>query len=366
MSAKYVKDRFLPDKAIAVLDLAGSRARREGLRVVDSDLIGRVVAKMADIPESRLVEGNHDRLKTIGEMLSQRVVGHAANVDRITSLLRRNFAGFASGRPMASFLFAGPTGVGKTELAHAMADALFGSPQALVRLDMTEYGEVTGGARLIGAAPGYVGYGDGGQLTEAVRRRPSSVVVLDEIDKAHRDVLMLLLQVLEEGRLTDGRGRHVDFSNTVVVLTSNLGSEASRGAAGAVGFRSETLHETGEQRVLAAARAALPPELWNRLDEKLYFAPLDRETIKRIALHLLSESSTRLHAERRIRFSAGEDVAEYVLRHGGFDPAFGARPVRATIQRLVEAPIADRILAGAVVPGDSVQVTVSGDSLTFV
>ena len=204
-------------------------------------------------------------------------------------MLRRNYAGFASRRPMGSFLFLGPTGVGKTELARALADALFGSDQALVRLDMSECSEPTGVARLVGAAPGYVGYGEGGQLTDAVRRRPASVVVLDEIDKAHRDVLLLLLQVLEEGRLTDGRGRQVDFSSTVVVLTTNLGGfEATRTSSGVMGFGASEPAASREERAAQAARAALPPELWNRLDERLVFPALSREDLAHVASLLLS------------------------------------------------------------------------------
>ncbi|HTT71832.1 MAG TPA: ATP-dependent Clp protease ATP-binding subunit, partial [Anaeromyxobacteraceae bacterium] len=257
LSARYLTDRFLPDKAVTVLDLAGSRARREGLPQVDVGEVARVVAKMAGIPESRLVASDRERVLGIARALRERVVGHEKAIERVAAVLRRNYAGFASRRPMGSFLFLGPTGVGKTELARALADALYGSADALVRLDMSECSEPTGVARLLGAAPGYVGYGEGGQLTEAIRRRPSSVVVLDEVEKAHRDVLMLFLGVLEEGRLTDGRGRHVDFSNTVLVLTSNLGgAEASGAAPGVMGFSAGGPAAGGEARALAAARAA--------------------------------------------------------------------------------------------------------------
>jgi ATP-dependent Clp protease ATP-binding subunit ClpC len=366
LTARYVTERYLPDKAIAALDLAGSRARREGASQVDATGVARVVAKMAGIPESRLVASERDRIVGLERALAERVVGHRDAMARITAVLRRNFAGFATRRPMGSFLFLGPTGVGKTELARAVADALYGSRDALVRVDMSECSEPTGVARLVGAAPGYVGYGEGGQLTDAVRRRPASVVVLDEIDKAHRDVLMLLLQVLEEGRLTDGRGRQVDFSNTVVILTSNLGSaEATRASSGVMGFGAESRAAPRDDRSLAAARAALPPELWNRLDERIAFPALGRDEVKRIALLLLAESSSRLFAERKIRFDAGEDVAEHLLDHGGFDPALGARPMRGAVQRLVEAPLADRILGGDLRPGDTVRVTARAGALAF-
>ncbi|HET9598367.1 MAG TPA: ATP-dependent Clp protease ATP-binding subunit [Anaeromyxobacteraceae bacterium] len=366
LTARHVTDRQLPDKAVAALDLAGSRARREGAGHVEAADVARAVAKMAGIPEARLTATDRDRVLELRRLLGERVVGHAAALDRIAAVLRRNYAGFASRRPMGSFLFLGPTGVGKTELARGLADALYGERDALVRLDMSECAEATGVARLVGAAPGYVGYGEGGQLTDAVRRRPACVVVLDEIEKAHRDVLMLLLQILEEGRLTDGRGRGVDFSHAVVVLTSNLGgAEATRASSGALGFGASERAGTREEQALAAAGAALPPELWNRLDERLFFPALGRDEVRRVALLLLAESSARLFAERRIRFVAGEDVAEHLLDHGGFDPSLGARPVRGAIQRLVEAPLAERILAGEIADGAALRVAVEGGALAF-
>ncbi|WP_059438374.1 AAA family ATPase, partial [Anaeromyxobacter sp. PSR-1] len=366
LSARHVTDRFLPDKAVAVLDLAGSRAHRAGVRQVGEREVAQVVAKMAGIPESRLLASDRERILGIQAALAARVVGHADAVTRIAGVLKRNFAGFASRRPMGSFLLLGPTGVGKTELARALADALYGSADALVQLDMTECAEQTGVARLVGAAPGYVGYGEGGQLTDAVRRRPASVVVLDEIEKAHRDVQMLLLQILEEGRLTDGRGRLVDFSNTVVVLTSNLGAaEATRTSTGTMGFGAADRAAPREDRALSAARGAVPPELWNRLDERLVLAPLARDEVARIARLLLADSSRRLEGERRIRFEADDAAVEHLLDHGGWDPALGARPMRGAIQRLVEAPLAERILAGELVAGDAVAVSVADGALAF-
>jgi ATP-dependent Clp protease ATP-binding subunit ClpC len=365
LSARHVTDRFLPDKAVAVLDLAGSRAKREKAREVGPADVARVVAKMAGVPESRLLASDRERLLGLEAALAARVVGHGEAIRRVAAVVRRNFAGFASRRPMGSFLFLGPTGVGKTELARALADALYASRDALVQLDMSECAEATGVARLVGAAPGYVGYGEGGQLTDAVRRRPASVVVLDEIEKAHRDVQMLLLQVLEEGRLTDGRGRQVDFANTVVVLTSNLGSAESTRSGGAMGFGAEGRAPPRAERALEAARGAIPPELWNRLDDRIAFAPLSREEVARVAGLLLAQSSERLSGERRIRFDADESVVAFLLEHGGFDPALGARPMRGAVQRLVEAPLAERILAGDFGPGDAVRLAVEGGALRF-
>ncbi len=366
LSARHISDRFLPDKAVAVLDLAGSRARREGRREVGAADVARVVAKMAGLPESRLLASDRERILGIEQALAARVVGHADAIGLVSRVLKRNFAGFASRRPMGSFLFLGPTGVGKTELARALADALYGSRDALVQLDMSECAEATGVARLVGAAPGYVGYGEGGQLTDAVRRRPACVVVLDEIEKAHRDVQMLLLQVLEEGRLTDGRGRQIDFSNAVVVLTTNLGAgEATRSSQPAMGFGAAERAAPRQDRVLEAARGAVPPELWNRLDERLVFPALTREDVARVAALLLAESAARLHGERRIRYVAAPEVAAFLLEHGGWDPALGARPMRGAVQRLVEAPLAERILAGEFGPGDHVRVEVDGAGLRF-
>jgi ATP-dependent Clp protease ATP-binding subunit ClpC len=321
---------------------------------------------MAGIPESRLLASDRERILSLEAALQARVVGHSDGIARIARVLKRNFAGFASRRPMGSFLLLGPTGVGKTELARALADALHGSKDALVQLDMSECSEQTGVARLVGAAPGYVGYGEGGQLTDAVRRRPACVVVLDEIEKAHRDVQMLLLQVLEEGRLTDGRGRQVDFSNAVVILTSNLGAaEATRASSGAMGFGAQERAAPRADRVLDAARGAVPPELWNRLDERIVFGPLSRDDVARVARLILGDSSRRLEAERKIRFAATDAAVDHLLDHGGWDPALGARPMRGAVQRLVEAPLAERILAGELGAGDEVVVDVEAGALTF-
>ncbi|XXF75110.1 ATP-dependent Clp protease ATP-binding subunit [Myxococcaceae bacterium GXIMD 01537] len=367
LASRYVTDRFMPDKAISVADLAGSRCHREGRDVVEPEDVARVVAKLAGVPEERLMMGDSARLLLLEDDLKQRVIGHEEPVARIARVIRRNYAGFASRRPMGSFLFLGPTGVGKTEMARALAEVLFGSRDALVRLDMSEMAESHGVSRLIGAPAGYVGYGDGGQLTEPVRRRPSCVVVLDEIEKAHREVQLLLLQVLEEGRLTDGKGRHIDFSNTVIVMTTNLGAEAFSRTGRPLGFGSEGAgrQQSDTDAASAAARRALPPELWNRIDERLPFRPLQEVEVARIASLLLAESSKRLSTERGIEYRAGDDVVGHLLKAGGFDPQLGARPMRQAVQRLVEAPLAERILSGEFIAGDRVRVAVQSGQLAF-
>ncbi|WP_342381669.1 ATP-dependent Clp protease ATP-binding subunit [Myxococcus stipitatus] len=366
LASRYVTDRFMPDKAISVVDLAGSRCHREGRDVVEPSDVARVVAKLAGVPEERLLMNDSARLLRLEQDLGERVIGHEEAIARIARVIRRNYAGFASRRPMGSFLFLGPTGVGKTEMARGLAEVLFGNRDALVRLDMSELSEAHGVSRLIGSPAGYVGFGEGGQLTEPVRRRPSSVVVLDEIEKAHREVQMLLLQVLEEGRLTDGKGRHIDFSNTVIVMTTNLGAEAFSRTGRPMGFGSEGSATVNALELAAsAARKALPPELWNRIDERLPFRPLEEEEVARIATLLLEESSKRLSTERGIEYVAGEDVVGHLLKSGGFDPQLGARPMRQMVQRLVEGPLAERILSGEFGAGDRVRVALKAGQLAF-
>ena len=368
LASRYVTDRFMPDKAISVVDLAGSRCRREGKELVEAGDVARIVAKIAGIPEERLLMTDSARLLRLEADLGERVIGHEEAISRIARVIRRNYAGFASRRPMGSFLFLGPTGVGKTEMARALAEVLFGSKDLLVRLDMSEMSESHGVSRLIGSPAGYVGYGDGGQLTEPVRRRPSCVVVLDEIEKAHREVQMLLLQVLEEGRLTDGKGRHIDFSNTVIVLTTNLGAEAFHRTSRSLGFGTPAVQgaQTNDMDAASnAARQAMPPELWNRIDERLPFRPLSETDVARIATLLLDESRKRLATEKSIEYVAGADVVELLMKSGGFDPKLGARPMRQVVQRLVEAPLAERILAGEFMPGDRVLVGVQNGELQF-
>jgi ATP-dependent Clp protease ATP-binding subunit ClpC len=364
-SVRYLPGRALPDKAIGVLDLAGARTRRRaagllggaggkcgGEVLVGPAEVAGVVAELADLPVERLLETDRERMLALERLLAERVVGHGAALARIAKVLRRNAAGLRGRRPIGSFLLLGPTGVGKTETAKAIAEALFHSPDAMTRLDLSEYAEAHAVARLVGAPPGYVGYEAGGQLTEAVRRRPYQVVLLDEIEKAHRDVLEAFLQVFDEGRLTDGRGRLVDFTNTVLVLTSNLGAAEGTAARGErpVGFAARAV-STGAidtraaDATLAAARAALPPELYNRLDEVLCFAALARADVATIARKLLAALGAALE-DRGVRLQIDDGVVEALLDAGGFDAELGARPMKRAIARLVEAPLAEMILRG--------------------
>ena len=363
LSARYVRDRFLPDKAFAAIDLAGSRARREGRSEVSREDVARAVARMAGLPEERLLQPDGERFLSLEKRLAARIVGHERNIATVARAVRRNYAGFSAQRPLASLFFCGPSGVGKTEMARALAAELFDG--ALVRIDLSEYAEPHTAARLVGAPPGYVGYGEGGQLTEAVRRRPACVVLLDEAEKAHLAVLQLLLQVLEEGQLTDGRGRRIDFSAAVVILTSNLGAGAFAAEARPLGFThqidpSEELTQppaaADSPRTLAAleqARAAFPPELWGRLDEKLVFAPLTGAEVAQIATLLLTASSQRLWDERRIAFRPGPGLVDHLIAAGGYQISLGERPKRLVSHRLVESPLADEILAGRVRSGDT-------------
>ena len=375
LSHRYLHQRRLPDKAISVLDLAGSRSARAGQAYVRRSDIAHVIAEMASLPADRLTHSDRTRFMNIERRLAQSVVGHEEIVRQVAEVLRRNYAGFRSHRPIGSLLFLGPTGVGKTELVKALADFLFHDRDAIVRLDMSEFMESHAVSRFIGAPPGYVGYEQGGQLTEAVRKRPYQVILLDEIEKAHPDVLNLLLQLFDEGRLTDGRGRVVDFSNTLIVMTSNLGAQAfdrhiDQGSR--IGFGSVVLGPRGRadidamtQEVQAAAQGHFAPELWARMDEKLVFMPLQRDEIAQIAVLQLESSSERLEQESGIRLEFSDGVIDHLICHGGYDRRHGARPMRHTIQRLVENELARQILSGQVPRGATIMIDVAYDVLTF-
>jgi len=359
-SIRFLPARALPDKAVGILDLAGarrSRRKREGERAeVLPEHVADILSELCDVPRERLLETDRQRLLALEGLLCERVVGHREACERMAAVLRRNAAGLRVSRPIGSFLLLGPTGVGKTESAKALAEVLFGSPDAMTRLDMSEYAEPHAVARLIGAPPGYVGHEAGGLLTEAVRRRPYQVVLLDEIEKAHRDVLQTFLQVFDEGRLTDGRGRTVDFRHTLIILTSNLGAQELSNALNErrVGFGAA---ERGPKDAtmlrdvaVRAARAVLSPELYNRIDEVIYFRHLEREDIRDIAGRLLDALAASLRRQG-IELDVDQAALDVLLERGGFDPELGARPMRRAIARLVEAPIADLILSGELEEG---------------
>ncbi len=368
-SVRYLPGRALPDKAISILDLAGARARRRGEREVTPEGVAEVVAELSGVPEARLLETDGERLLRFEELLAERIVGHRSALAKVATVLRRNASGFRSKRPVGTFLLLGPTGVGKTETAKAVAECLFFSETAMTRIDMSEYAEPHAIARLVGAPPGYVGHDAGGQLTEAVRRRPYQVILLDEIEKAHRDVLEGFLQVFDEGRLTDGRGRTIDFTNTVLLLTSNIGAHVSDDETrerGRIGFGKRGGRDASEgdangvtkyeAAMAEAARAALPPELYNRIDEVLAFAPLERDDIAEVARRMLGGLASDLELQRGVSLEVSAAAIDALLDRGGFDKALGARPMRRTIGRLVEAPVAEMLLRGELTRGDAAVV----------
>ncbi|MFI6242581.1 ATP-dependent Clp protease ATP-binding subunit [Micromonospora sp. NPDC050795] len=429
LSDRYVADRFLPDKAIDLIDQAGARVRlrtrtpasdvreleqeldevrrdkeqavtdeqyerasalRDRISELEEDIrrangedgssgsqvpevgpkeIAEVVSRATGIPVSQLTEEERDRLLRLEGHLHQKVVGQDDAVTAVAEAVRRSRAGLADPeRPMGSFLFLGPTGVGKTELARALAEALFGEADRMVRVDMSEFQERHTVSRLVGAPPGYVGYEEAGQLTEAVRRRPYAVVLLDEIEKAHPDVFNILLQVLDDGRLTDSQGRTVNFKNTVLIMTSNLGSELITGAQRSVGFGTGDVgseQESNElrERLMRRLQENFRPEFLNRIDEVIIFRRLEAEQLRDITALLLEETRRRMHAQDlQVEFTtAGID---WLAEHG-YQPEFGARPLRRVIQREVDNHLSRMLLESAISPGQKVTVDVRDGALTF-
>jgi ATP-dependent Clp protease ATP-binding subunit ClpB len=324
---------------------------------VDEEDIAEVVGKWTGIPVAKLLEGDIEKLVKMEERLHARVVGQDEAVRLVSEAVRRARAGLQDPkRPMGSFLFLGPTGVGKTELARALAEFLFDDERAMVRIDMSEYQEKHSVARLIGAPPGYVGYEEGGALTEAVRRRPYSVILLDEVEKAHAEVLNVLLQLLDDGRLTDGQGRTVDFRNTLIVMTSNLGSQW-------ILELGENQHAEMQRRVEQSVREHFRPELLNRIDEIVIFHALSREHLRRI-VDLHAEGLKRMLADRQLTLHLTE-AARDALAEEGYDPHYGARPLKRALQRRVQNPLAMKLLQGEFRPGQEIEVDYENKEFEF-
>src|SRR6267142_1463206 len=427
LADRYINDRFLPDKAIDVIDEAGAcgrlsisaiptevrelekqveevakekeaaiqqqefekaariRDREKELRAklrelkknwteikhetqatVDADLISTVIARMTGIPIARIEEKESEKLLRMEEEIRKSIVGQDEAVTAVSRAIRRNRAGLRDPRrPIGSFIFLGPTGVGKTELARVLARFLFDDPDALIRIDMSEYMEKFSVSRLIGAPPGYVGHEEGGQLTEKVRRKPYSVVLLDEVEKAHPDVFNILLQVLDDGQLTDSLRRKVDFKNTVLIMTSNLGARQIKGGR-SLGFseRSEESTYTGmKQTVMDELKKSFNPEFLNRIDEAIVFHPLERPQMAQITAILLEQVADRLKTNG-IRVTLDHSVVELLIEKG-FDVTLGARPLKRSIQKLIEDPLSEHVLRGQLKDGSEVVVSRQGDELTF-
>ena len=343
---------------------AAAETEQKGFKLlqqkVTAEEIAEVVSRWTGIPVSKMLEGEREKLLKMEDVLRQRVVGQGEAVKAVSDAIRRSRAGLSDpNRPNGSFLFLGPTGVGKTELCKALAEFLFDSVDAMVRIDMSEFMEKHSVARLIGAPPGYVGYEEGGYLTEAVRRRPYSVLLLDEVEKAHPDVFNVLLQVLDDGRLTDGQGRTVDFRNTIIVMTSNLGSQMIQELAG----DSEEDYMKMKAAVMGVVQAHFRPEFINRLDELVVFHPLGKAQIREIARIQTAYLAKRL-GERQLRIEISDSALE-LLGNVGFDPVYGARPLKRAIQQQLENPLATKILSGDFVPGDCISVEAKQGGLVF-
>ena len=431
LSDRYITDRFLPDKAIDLIDEAASRKKiksfttppeirklderikevelakseaarheqyeradklkheRDSLveqkekmqaewdnRAKDEDLsigedeVAEIVAEWTGIPVRKITEGESEKLKHLEEHLHKRVIGQDEAVSAVAKAIKRARAGLKDPkRPIGSFIFLGPTGVGKTELAKALAEAMFGDENLLIRVDMSEYMEKHNVSKLIGSAPGYVGYDEGGQLTEKVRRKPYSVVLFDEIEKAHPEVFNILLQILEDGRLTDSHGRTVSFKNTVIIMTSNIGAQEIGKMHAPLGFgtgssRAEAEYESMKERQMDALKEAMKPELINRIDEIVFFHRLTKGDLEKIADIMFAALKKRLD-ERNVSVTVTEEAKDLIVGEG-YNEEYGARPLRRTIQRLVEDRLSEMLLAGDITDGDSVSVTVKDGALDFV
>jgi ATP-dependent Clp protease ATP-binding subunit ClpB len=348
------------DLAKVTKQLESSSGKRMLKEEVDEEDVAKIVSKWTGIPVSKMLESEVKKLVTMEDRLRQRVIGQDVAVERVSNAIRRSRAGLSDPkRPIGSFIFLGPTGVGKTELARALAEFLFDDEHAMIRIDMSEYMEKHAVSRLIGAPPGYVGYEEGGQLTEQVRRRPYAVVLFDEIEKAHPDVFNILLQIMDDGRLTDGKGRVVDFKNAIIIMTSNIGSSYLQ----ADSLRSERDFDEASKQVMNTLHAHFKPEFLNRVDDIIIFTPLGREQLAKI-VELRLEDVRRLLADRKISLELTDSARELLLAEG-FDPAFGARPLKRAIQKLIQDPLALKILDGEVLHGDHVIVDAKNGKMQF-
>ena len=348
MSDRYITDRCLPDKAIDAMDEAGSMVRLQSLKKtgkVTSEDVAEVISKMTGIPSGRVAEGESARLIKMKEKISRRIIGQDEAIEKVVKAIQRNRAGIKDpGKPIGTFIFFGPTGVGKTQLAKSLAEYLFDSEDNMVRLDMSEYMEKFNVSRLIGAPPGYVGFDEGGQLSERVRRKPYCVVLLDEIEKAHPDVFNLLLQVMDEGRLTDSNGRTVNFRNTIVIMTSNVGSRELDEYGSGVGFNTAGRNITSNRKSVLekAVRKAFPPEFINRVDEQVFFNPLTKEDIEKIIdIELKGLKSRVQDAGFELTVTA---AAKRFVADAGYDPSYGARPLKRALQKYIEDPVSEHII----------------------
>ncbi|MBR5499173.1 MAG: ATP-dependent Clp protease ATP-binding subunit [Bacteroidales bacterium] len=348
MSERYITDRCLPDKAIDAMDEAGSMVRLQNTKktgTVTAEDVAEVISKMTGIPSGRVAEGESARLVKMREKISRRIIGQDEAIDKVVKAIQRNRAGIKDpGKPIGTFIFFGPTGVGKTQLAKSLAEYLFDSEDNMVRLDMSEYMEKFNVSRLIGAPPGYVGFEEGGQLSERVRRKPYCVVLLDEIEKAHPDVFNLLLQVMDEGRLTDSNGRTVSFRNTILIMTSNVGSRELDEYGTGVGFNTAGRNIQSNRRSVLekAVKKAFPPEFINRVDEQVFFNPLTKDDIAKIIDIELKGLKSRVR-------DAGFDItvtaaAKRFVADAGYDPNYGARPLKRAVQKYIEDPVSEQII----------------------
>ena len=366
LSARYINDRFLPDKAIDLIDEAAAHIRVCGGGLVTAEDIAEVVSVWTGIPVANLSADETKRLKNMESILHRRVIGQNEAVTAVARAIRRGRVGLSDpDRPIGSFLFLGPTGVGKTELCRALAEAVFGESDAMIRLDMSEYMEKHAVSKLIGSPPGYVGYEDGGQLTERVRRRPWSVVLFDEIEKAHEDVWSILLQIMDDGRLTDSAGRVVSFRSTIIVMTSNVGAKAISDGRPSLGFASGGGDESAVMRIRIndELRRTFKPEFLNRIDDTIVFRRLSRADMRSIAERMLLSVAERFEA-LGMTLAVPDAVVDY-LAERGYDERYGARPLRRAIRSMIEDKAAELMLSGSLGRGDAVQARLDGNSLVL-